>query len=304
MSNTIASLADLELELPLRPITDDLSAFTRSLSLSGSAEQGYAAFAAQTCAVGDVASRALGYAEEIMRFLALADTSSKSQVALFLDMLIALSLLNTASTIAVALAPPRSAADFATRQRVLVDVLAAIGDDAGFANLARKAFFHGGDDDASGGRHDLRAASVPGIEDTRDRIPAAVGLEQGMSLAAFLKDQAPAGTLIERAALQLDDADGFAREIESADLDQERLDRLQRAHQGACLLATADLARACLIAAVSSRNDHLGDRVADLSRRLGEARLRDIVAFAAQAADRLSELRRMQHEAAGRSKLL
>lgn len=303
MSQTIPSLADLELELPLRPITDDLAAFTRSLPRSGDAEQRYAAFAAQTFAVGDVASRALGYATEIMRFLRLAGTSDKSQVAFSLDALIALSVLNVASTTAIALAPPRSAADFATRRRVLADVLAAVSDDAEFADLARKAFAHGGDDGAIGGDVDLRAASVPKIGNTRDDAPAAVGLEQGISLAAFLKDQTPADTLIEQAAMLLDEADGFADEIDEADLDQERLDRLHRAHHGASLLVAADLARACLIAAVTTGNAQLGGRVLGLSLRLGEARLREIVAFSVQAAERLREFRRTQHETAGRLRL-
>lgn len=303
MSQTIATLADLELELPLRPITDDLAAFTRCLPRSGDAEQRYAAFAAQTFAVGDVASRGLGYASEIMRFLRLAGTSGKRQVAFSLDTLIALSLLNIASTTTVALAPPRSAADFATRRRVLADVLAAVGDDAEFADLARKAFAHGGDDGAIGGDVDLRAACVPKIGNTRDDAPAAAGLEQGMSLAAFLKDQAPADALIEQAAMLLDEADGFADKIDEADLDQERLDRLHRAHHGASLLVAAGLARACLIAAVTNGNAQLGDRVVDLSLRLGDARLRELVAFSIQAAERLRELRRMQHETAGRLRL-
>ena len=41
------SLADIELDLPIRAVTDDLAAFTDRLSLSGGVERGYARFAAE-----------------------------------------------------------------------------------------------------------------------------------------------------------------------------------------------------------------------------------------------------------------
>ncbi len=299
------SLADIELELPLRAVTDDLAAFTDRLSLSAGAEKGYASFAAETHQVGEIAARAIGHAVEIGRFLALAGTSDRAQVAFYLDLLIGLSVLNAASTIAVALATPRLAVDFAARRRVLGDVIAAVGGDADFVEAARKAFAHGDVGDVEVVETVFRAATVPALDDARDGRPAVLGLEQGLSLMAFVREQAVPTLLVERAALQLDDADRFAQAVEEdADLDPARLDRLQRAIQGANLLAAADLARACLIDAITAGDQTLRTRIDELAQRLVDQRMRDIVMFAAAMADRLNELRRMQQDTAGRFKPL
>ena len=122
---------------------------------------------------------------------------------------------------------------------------------------------------------------------------------------AFMREQASPAILVERAALQLDDADRFAQAVqEDAELDRERLDRLQRACHGANLLAAADLARACLIDAVTTGDQTIRAGIEALAQRLVEQRLKDIVIFAAAMADRLWELRRMQAETAGRFKPL
>ena len=249
--------------------------------------------------------RAIGHAVEITRFLALAGTSERAQVAYFFDMLVALLLLNNAAMITVALTPPRLPADFAARQRVLGDVIAAVGGDTGFAEIARKAFVYGEIGEPAAVETVFHAATVPALDDTRDGRPTVLGLEQGLSLMAFLREQASPAILVERAALQLDDANRFARTIEEdADLDPERLDRLQRACHGANLLAAADLARSCLIDAVTAGDQTVRRRNEEQSLRLVEQRLRDIVIFAGVAADRLGELRRMQQETADRFKPL
>ena len=299
------SLADIELELPLRHVTDDLAAFTDRLSLGAGVEAGYAAFAAETFPIGEITERAIGHAVEITRFLALAGTSERAQVAYFLDMLIGLSFLNAASTIAVALAPPRLPRDVAARRRVLGDVIAAVGGDADFVEAARKAFAQGDLGEPAEVETVFHAATVPMLDDTRDGRPAVFGLEQGLSLMTFVRDQNSPAILVERAALQLDDADRFARTIEEdADLDRERLDRLQRACHGANLLAAADLARACLIDAVTAGEQPLRARIEEQSLCLVDQRLRDIVLFAGAMADRLGELRRMKRETAGHFKPL
>lgn len=299
------SLADIELDLPLRRVTDDLAAFTDRLSLSAGAEMGYARFATETHPIGEIAERALGHAVEITRFLALAGTSERAQVVYYLDMLVGLSLLNAASTITVALAPPRLAVDFAARRHVLGDVIAAVGGDAVFIEAAQKAFAHGDLGEPAEVEAVFHAATVPALDDSHDGRPTVLGLEQGLSLMAFLRDQASPAILVGRAALQLDDADRFAQAVqEDAELDRERLDRLQRACHGANLLAAADLARACLIDEVTAGDQTVRSRIEEQSLRLVEPRLRDIVIFAGAMADRLRELRRMQAETAGRFKPL
>ena len=295
------SLADIELELPPRPVMDDLAAFANRLNLSAGPEKGYAAFAADNFQVAKIASRAIGYAVETTRFFALAGTSSKKPVVVFFDMLIALSLLHAMSTIAVALAPPRLSVDYAARRRIHADVIAAGGHDSGLKDLAGKAFRleeAGASQEAefTGG-----SAAAPRFEDLRHDRPLLVGLEQGLSLAAFLKELVAPGVLIARAALQLGDAGRFARTIEESDLGHERCDQLQRAVHGANLVAAADLARACVINAVGAGDPTMQVRIAEHVARLHDQRLRDIVTFAGVAADRLKERRRLQRETEGRS---
>lgn len=293
------SLADIELDLPGRAITDELASFSNQLSLKAGLEQGYAAFAARNFSLSEISSRAMGYADEVTRFVALAGTSDRQQIAYLFDVLIALSLFDAAATVTVALAPPRSRSDFAARRRVLDDVVAAVRGDHTFAALARKAFAYPGVDDTGHADLTFDAATVPGLDEARDGQPAMIGLEQGLSLMSFLRNLAPAGTLIERADLQLDDADGFAVASEADELDGERLDRLQGACHGARLLAAADLARACLIAAVAVKDDGTsGDRINAITDRLRDERLRDVVLFAQAAAERLKALRLMQQQIA------
>lgn len=295
---TALSLADIELDLPLRTVTDDLAGVTNKLSLKAGLDQGYAAFAATPFAIEEVSSRAIGYADEVTRFLALAGTSNRHQVAYVFDVLIALSLLNAAATVTVALAPPRLPADHSARRRVLDDVVAAVGGDQAFVALAHKAFAYLGMDDTADVGVTFEAATVPALADVLDGKPAMLGLEQGLSLMSFLRNLAPAGTLIQRASLQLDDADRFALAAEADELDRARLDRLQGACHGARLLAAADLARACLIDAVAKDDETARDRIKAIADRLQDDRLRDVVRFAQAAAERLGELRLMQRQIA------
>lgn len=297
------SLADIELDLPLRPVTDDLAGFANQLSLKAGLEQGYAAFAAKAFSLGEISSRAIGYADEVTRFVGLAGTSDRQQITYLFDVLIGLSLLDAAATVTVALAPPRLPADFAARRRVLDDVVAAVGGDHTFAVLARKAFAYPGMADTAPADLSFSAATVPGLDEVRDGQPAMIGLAQGLSLMSFLRNLAPVGTLVERASLQLDDADRFAVASEADEIDRERLDRLQGACHGARLLAAADLARACLIAAVAAKDDGTsGDRINAITDRLRDERLRDVVLFAQAAAERLKALRLMQRRIADRER--
>ncbi|KPF62966.1 hypothetical protein IP69_19615 [Bosea sp. AAP35] len=293
---TALSLADIELDLPLRPVTDDLAGFANQLSVKAGLEQGYAAFAAKTFSVGEISSRAIGYADEAARFLALAGTSNRQQVAYLFDVLIALALLNAAATVTVALAPPRRPGDVAARKHILSDIVAVVGDDPAFAVLAHKAFAYPGMDDHAHADVSFDAATLPPMADARDGQPAMFGLEQGLSLMSFLRNLAPADTLIERACLQLDDADRFALAGEADELGPERIDRIQGACHGARLLAAADLARACLIDAVATNGRMLRSRVEGLAPRLRHERLQDIVMLAQAAAAFLKELRTLQRQ--------
>jgi len=184
MKTTVLSLADIELELTLRPVTDDLGGITLGLSLAPGPEVGYAALMSEIGPLEAIAGRANAYAGEVARFLALAGTSERQQVALFLDMLIALSLLNAASILAVAIVPPRHASDQEARTKVLADVVAAIGQDDPMAEAARKAF--GSDafvnDEAALTHCDPAVAKASSLRPVPPNGVAFAGMEQGLSL--------------------------------------------------------------------------------------------------------------------------
>lgn len=138
----------------------------------------------------------------------------------------------------------------------------------------------------------LASAAPSSVQNTRPGEPAMVALEQGLSLTAFMRDLPQVAALVERAALQLDDAERHAREIAEGDIGPEALERLERARHGATLLATVDLARACLYAGLVGDGSAAKDRARALTSRLPEPRLRSIVAFAAMTGAIIGELGR------------
>jgi hypothetical protein len=119
-----------------------------------------------------------------------------------------------------------------------------------------------------------------------------LAIEQAHSLTAFVRSPPRLEALAERAALNLHDADRFARTIHEGNPGHEALDHLERARQGASLVAAADLARICLHAGLVVDGRAIKEKALALAERLGEARLRSIVAFAALAGDALSDLHR------------
>lgn len=307
---TIASLEDIALEPAIRPVVDDLDGIARRLASSGHREAAYAAFINERFPVGEAAARAVGFAQEIKRFLALAATSSKPQVAAFLDMLTALTLLNAASVIVVAIMPPRTGKDVLARAFVARSVDAALqeSDDLAITETAALAFEFGtmpfaiGEDESA--TFALEPAAPPPAAELRDGEPAMLGLEQGLSLASVMRNLPQVTTLVDRAALQLDDADRVAREIVDGDHGPEALDRLERARYGAALLATVDLARACIHADLVDCGVTAKNRALALAPRLPEARLRSIVAFAAMTGGVIGELGSAARTLAGSVRIL
>lgn len=291
MSNFTQSLADLDLELTIRPVVDDLDGLARRLDRSALPEQAYASFAALEARTMEAAARALAFAGEISRFMALAGTSSKKQVAVYFDQPLALTFLNAASVLTVALTAPRQPRDFAARRRILADLLASVGDDPVFTEAAALAFAHGYADVADSRNLHLLPALVPGENEVREE-PAAIGLEQGLSLAFFVKELPPPTVQIAQAVQRLTDAEGFAAAISHRDLDQETLECLERARSGAMLLGAAALCRAHLIVAITS-DDQRGE-LAAVADRILDDRLRGIVRLARLMADRLRELRKLR----------
>lgn len=296
------SLADIELELPLRPVVDDLAGFAGRLSLSAGSKNGYAALAAELFPIDEIASRAIGFSIEISRFLGLAGTSNRNQVVTFLDMLMGLSLLNAASVLTVALVAPRTPVQAAIRRRVLADIIAVSGNEPELAATARQAFAHVGEVGSGDIEVVLEAAVVPPLGEARDARPTMLGLEQGLSVAEFVKALAAPSFLVERAALQLNDADQFEENIAHEDHDAERLDWIQRAIAGAHLLAAADLARACLVNAFGHEQGTSRAAIAEQVARIDDPRLRDVVLLAGQMAKRLQQLRSMQLQATGNAR--
>lgn len=295
---TINSFKDIALEATIRPVTDDLDGIARRLPLSSDRDTAYAAFAGERFLISATAGRALGFAEETERFLALAETSPKPQVAACLEMLTALTLLNSASVIALAIMPPRTGEDVLARAFIAdsVDCKLRLTGDPAMVEAAALAFEIGPLPITIGERQRrtfMLASAVPSsVRNARQGEPAMVALEQGLSLTAFMRDLPQVAALVERAALQLDDAERHAREIGDGDIGPEALERLERARHGAALLATVDLARACLYADLVDDGAAAKDRAMALASRLHEPRLRSIVAFATMTGEVIGELGR------------
>lgn len=293
---TITSFEDIALEATIRPVTDDLDGIARKLLLSGDRDMAYATFAGERFLVSAAAGRALGFAEETERFLALAETSPKPQVAACLGMLTALTLLNSASVIALAIMPPRTGEDMLARAFIAdsVDSKLRLTGDPAMVEAAALAFEIEPLPITIGERQRrtfMLASAVPSsVQNTRQGEPAMVALEQGLSLTAFMRDLPQVAALVERAALQLDDAERHAGEIAEGDIGPEALDRLERARHGAALLATVDLARACLYADLVDNGAAAKERALALASRVPEPRLRSIVAFAAMTGAVIGEL--------------
>lgn len=293
---TAASFEDIVLEPAIRPVTDDLDGIARKLALSGDRDAAYATFASERFLIGATAGRALGFAQETERFLALAQTSPKPQVVTCLDMLTALTVLNSASVIAVAIMPPRTGDDLLSRQYIAesVDSKLRLSGDPAMIEAAALAFEIGSLPIATGERQRrtfaLAGAVPPPSATVRDGVPAMLCIEQGLSLVAFMQDLPQVAALVERAALQLDDVERYAREIADGDHSHEATDRLERARHGAMLLATVDLARACVYADLVEGGAAAKDRALALAPRLREARFQSIVAFAAMTGGVIGEL--------------
>jgi len=246
--------------------------------------------------ISAAAGRALGFAQETERFLALAQTSAKPRVVACLDMLTALTVLNSASVIAVAIMPPQTGDDLLSRDFIAdsVDSKLRLSGDTAMIEAATLAFETGPMPIVIGERQRgtfvLASAAPPAATTMREGAPAAFCLEQGLSLTAFMQDLPQVAALVERAALHLDDVDRIARMIADGDHGPEALHRLERARDGATLLATVDLARACIYADLVEGGAAAKDRALAPAPRLSEARLQSIVAFAGLTGGVIGEL--------------
>jgi len=290
------SLEDIVFEPTIRPVVDDLDGIARRLRSSDDRDTAYANIASKRFLVSAAAGRALGFAQETQRFLELAQASPKPQVVECLDMLTALTVLNSASTIAVAIMPPRTGEDVLAREFITdsVDSKLRESGDPAMIEAAALAFEIGPLPIAIGDRQRrtfaLAGAVPPPSAIVREGAPAMVCLEQGLSLVAFMQDLPDVADLVERVALQLDDADRLARVVADGDHGPEALNRLERARLGGALLATADLARACLYSDLVEGGAAARDRALALAPRLPEARLQSIVAFATLTGGVIGEL--------------
>lgn len=290
------SLDDIVFEAIIRPVTDELDGIARKLPLSSERDAAYAGFVSERFLISAAAGRALGFAEETERFLALAQTSAKPQVVACLDMLTALTVLNAACVTALAIMPPQNGEEMLARELVAESVDAKLrqSGDPAMVEAAALAFDIGPLPIAVGERQRrtfmLASAEPAPTKTMRPGVPTMFCIEQGFSLVAFMQDLPEVAALVARAALQLDDADRITRMIADGNHGHEALDRLERAHQGAMLLTTADLARACIYADLVEDGAAAKHRALALASRLSAARLQSIVAFAALTGGVIGEL--------------
>lgn len=251
----ITSLAALTRDMSVQPVRDELTALSRLRPTAPTTEETYALMMHQTPALADIAARGRHHAGEVKRFLTgAAQTRELAVVHRNLPAMWAVTLLNHASAIAIALLPATGPSDAgvhaATGQAVLAAALAnglkeevsTIRDAFGLDGQADPTAAIGAD---AVGKADSMVDGADGSASAVliDGGPSLHTIEQSGSLSAFLTRPHDLEGLLAEARDHLDHADRFAAWLEDGDLPFKERDRLERALAGARLLGVAALAR-------------------------------------------------------------
>lgn len=248
----ITSLASLTMDMSVQPVLDELTALSRLRPTAPTAVESYALLTHQTPALAGIAARGRHHAGEVERFLACAAlTRQLRPIHERLPVMCAITLLNHAAAIAVAMLPATGPDDdgvhAAAGQAVLRAALenghkeevstirAAFGliDQPGLAT-AEGAHAIGDPADSAADGNDSQVSA------DRPTLPT---IEQSASLSMFLKQPHDLEGLLAEAHEHLDQADRFAAGLDDGELPFSDRDRLERAQAGARMLGVAALAR-------------------------------------------------------------
>ncbi len=259
-TKTKTTLADVKPEVWNGAVVDELHAIAQQRPWGDGNAEGYSLVLQGLPSLTDVAARARYHAGQVERFLDLASrTPDHALVERRLPWLVALTMLNHAATLAVALLPTSDTVDDWIRGDTGESVVeaakqhqnpetaelarAAFGLDTPTVNAALtspRAFIAGAD---------RLLAATSALEPSRDSDDYAAGvhwLERGKTLTDYITDHLDLEYRLDAVSHHLRWADNFAALLENGELSPTHRDRLGRAQAGAMILALADLARIAL----------------------------------------------------------
>jgi hypothetical protein len=246
------SLATLKLDSTLRPAIDEIAA----LRLDQPRCAGYAAFIRNPASVADMVERARIHADQVARFVALAQVSPPGAVSQHLASLYALVQLNTIATVAVALMPATTGADrHARRQqgRAFIESLENPQDNE-LRHVGEIAFgLTGGDAQAIAQDAIAFAGRGHGEAVTASRATAH-RIEEQATLRHWLKREIDADQLLAEARHHAVMAERFALSLDQDELHPEDRDEVVAAREGALLQHALTLA-ALALSPVAIRSD-------------------------------------------------
>lgn len=276
------SLADVPLETWNVTIVDELDAITRQRPHAHNDEEGYSLVMHNLPSLVAVAARGRYHAGQLERFLDLASrTRDHVLIQNRLPSLLALTMLNHAATIAIALLPALNDTDDWIRGGVGRTIIKAAKRNQSpvHAALAHSAF--GLDTPvmvaasetplaflARADRLFTAANALAPTKDEEDGAPRVHGLERAGTLADYITERLDLEHRLGHVRNHLRHADDFAAQLDDGEISPAHRDRLGRAQAGAMILAIADLARIGLWPA-RSRDDQ---RVKDEARELMKVR--------------------------------
>ncbi|MBX9875586.1 MAG: hypothetical protein K2X84_12060 [Beijerinckiaceae bacterium] len=237
------TLATLPFDPTLRHVIDEIAA----LRLHQPSVSAYADFIRNRPSVADMVERARLHADQVARFVALAQVSPPGQVSQHLGQLYALVLLNTTATVAVALMPATSGADrHARRQQGAAFIQSLDNPDDNELRHVGEIAFGLKDHDAHTVAQDAIAFAGRGHGEASPTSHATIHrIEDHVTLRGWLKRKADAGLLLAEARQHAVWAERFARSIDEDELHPQDRDEIAAAREGALLqhvLALAALA--------------------------------------------------------------
>lgn len=279
-TKTKSSLADLKQEAWSVSIVDELDAIARGRPWGDGDAESYSLVIGKLPSLTDVAARARYHASQVERFLYLAGrTEDRALIQSKLPSLLALTMLNHAATIAVALLPTSDTVDNWIRGDAGESVVEAAKrhQNPATAELARSAF--GLDTPTVNAAlasprafiagADRLLAATSALAPSRDSDDYAAGvhwLERGETLADYITDHLDFEYRLDHVRHHLRHADRFAAELEDGESSPAHRDRLGRAQAGATILALADFGRIGLWPSSGPEDDRLKAEARDLMR--------------------------------------
>ncbi|AMJ61611.1 hypothetical protein [Bosea sp. PAMC 26642] len=256
-TKTKSSLADVKAEVWNGAVVDELDAIAQQRPWGDGDAEGYSRVLQGLPSLLDVAARARYHACQVERFLDLASrTQDHGLIQGRLQWLVALTMLNHAATLAVALLPTSDTVDDWIRGDAGESVVEAAKrhQKTATAELARSAF--GLDTPTVNAALASPRAFIAGADrllavtnalapsrDSDDYAAGVHGLERGKTLTDYVSDHLDLEYRLDSVRLHLRRADNFAAELEDGEISPDQRDRLGRAQAGAMILALADLGR-------------------------------------------------------------